>query len=111
MRDICADFLAALDVMDYSLLVGFDRDRQELVVGVIDYIRQYTWDKQVESWVKKSGILGGAGKQPTIVSPRQYSRRFRAAMLSYFSVVPGLEQPAPALEPDAVVTGLNQAAE
>ncbi len=26
--------------MDYSLLVGVDKEQQELVVGVIDYIRQ-----------------------------------------------------------------------
>lgn len=90
-----------LDVMDYSLLVGFDRDRNELVVGIIDYIRQYTWDKQVESWVKKSGILGGAGKEPTIISPRQYSRRFRAAMLTYFTVVPSLEEPLAALDAES----------
>lgn len=91
----CAGFLASLDVMDYSLLVGFDTDRHELLVGIIDYLRQYTWDKQVESWVKKSGILGGAGKEPTIVSPRQYSRRFRAAMLSYFTSVPTLDRLTP----------------
>ena len=35
------------------------------------------WDKQVETWVKKSGILGGAGKDPTVISPKQYCRRFR----------------------------------
>jgi 1-phosphatidylinositol-3-phosphate 5-kinase len=87
-----------LDVMDYSLLVGFDRDRHELVVGVIDYIRQYTWDKQVESWVKKSGILGGAGKEPTIISPRQYRRRFLASVLTYFTVVPSLVEPLSALD-------------
>ena len=33
-------FLAGLGVMDYSLLVGVDKARGELVVGVIDYIRQ-----------------------------------------------------------------------
>ena len=63
--------------MDYSLLLGVDRGRRELVVGIIDFCRQYTWDKQVETWVKKSGILGGAGKDPTVISPKQYSRRFR----------------------------------
>ena len=36
------EFLAAKDVMDYSLLVGVD-DKQELVVGIIDYIRTFTW--------------------------------------------------------------------
>jgi hypothetical protein len=41
--------------------------------------RQYTWDKQLETWVKSSGILGGNGKEPTIISPKQYCRRFRWA--------------------------------
>lgn len=79
--------------MDYSLLVGVRKHAHELVVGLVDYVRQYTWDKQVESWVKKSGLLGGAGKEPTIISPQQYARRFRNAMLSYFTVVPCLGKP------------------
>lgn len=29
--------------MDYSLVVGVDVDNKELVVGVVDYIRTYTW--------------------------------------------------------------------
>jgi 1-phosphatidylinositol-3-phosphate 5-kinase len=58
-----------------------------LVVGIIDYIRQYTWDKQVETWVKSSGLVVG-GNQPTVVSPKQYMKRFRTAMESYFTVVP-----------------------
>lgn len=33
-------FLAGLGVMDYSLLVGVDKARGELVLGVIDYCRQ-----------------------------------------------------------------------
>jgi hypothetical protein len=37
---LCAAFLSSLGVMDYSLLVGFDKQGQELVVGVIDFIRQ-----------------------------------------------------------------------
>ncbi len=89
----CADFLASLGVMDYSLLIGFHKERKELVVGLVDYLRQYTWDKQIESWVKSSGLLGGAGKEPTIVSPRQYARRFQQAVLSYFTVVPRLLKP------------------
>ncbi|KAL4529056.1 hypothetical protein Ndes2437A_g03576 [Nannochloris sp. 'desiccata'] len=94
-QSLCDDtnFLASLGVMDYSLLVGFNRIQQKLVIGLVDYVRQYTWDKQVESWVKKSGLLGGAGKEPTIISPQQYARRFRAAMLSYFTVVPCLTKP------------------
>ncbi|CAM8878512.1 unnamed protein product [Rhodiola kirilowii] len=36
-------FLASVDVMDYSLLVGVDYERKELVLGIIDFMRQYTW--------------------------------------------------------------------
>lgn len=36
-------FLANLNVMDYSLVVGVDSESKELVVGVVDYIRPFTW--------------------------------------------------------------------
>lgn len=82
-------FLASVDVMDYSLLVGVDNERKELVLGIIDFMRQYTWDKHLETWVKASGILGGPkNTSPTIVSPKQYKKRFRKAMTSYFLTVP-----------------------
>ncbi|CAG8495811.1 13415_t:CDS:10 [Funneliformis mosseae] len=81
-------FLARHNVMDYSLLVGFDEEKHELVVGIVDIIRTFTWDKKLESWVKESGFLGGGGKEPTIVSPRQYKNRFREAMDRYFLMVP-----------------------
>ncbi|XP_073135211.1 putative 1-phosphatidylinositol-3-phosphate 5-kinase FAB1C [Henckelia pumila] len=82
-------FLASIDVMDYSLLMGIDEDRNELVVGIIDFMRQYTWDKHLETWVKTSGILGGlTSASPTIISPKQYKKRFRKAMTSYFLTVP-----------------------
>jgi hypothetical protein len=42
----------------------------------------------LESWVKESVFLGGGGKEPTIVSPRLYRVRFRAAMERYFLMVP-----------------------
>lgn len=38
--------------------------------------------------VKKSGILGGQGKLPTIVSPEEYQKRFIEAMHRYFLEVP-----------------------
>jgi len=101
-RALWADtsFLASLGVMDYSLLVGVDKEHNTLVVAIIDFIRTYTWDKQLETWVKASGILGGNGKEPTIVSPRQYMRRFRAAISSYFTVVPDARDVEPPLDPD-----------
>ncbi|KAL1568558.1 1-phosphatidylinositol-3-phosphate 5-kinase [Salvia divinorum] len=82
-------FLAWVDVMDYSLVVGVDEERKELVLGIIDYMRQYTWDKHLETWVKASGILGGPkNASPTIISPKQYKKRFRKAMTEYFLTVP-----------------------
>ncbi|XP_010552722.1 PREDICTED: putative 1-phosphatidylinositol-3-phosphate 5-kinase FAB1C isoform X2 [Tarenaya hassleriana] len=82
-------FLASVDVMDYSLLVGIDEERKELVLGIIDFMRQYTWDKHLETWVKASGILGGPkNASPTIISPKQYKKRFRKAMTTYFLTVP-----------------------
>lgn len=82
-------FLASIDVMDYSLLVGIDDEKKELVVGIIDYMRQYTWDKHLETWVKLSGILGGPKNEaPTIISPLQYKKRFRKAMSRYFLTLP-----------------------
>jgi 1-phosphatidylinositol-3-phosphate 5-kinase len=90
--------------MDYSLLVGLDRERNQLVVAIIDFIRTYTWDKQLETWVKSSGILGGSGKEPTIISPQQYMKRFRRAIQAYLSEVPdsGADAAEPPLDPDAV---------
>ncbi|KAH7906473.1 hypothetical protein BJ138DRAFT_1071661 [Hygrophoropsis aurantiaca] len=82
-------FLADINVMDYSLVVGVDSQTNELVVGIVDYIRTYTWDKKLESWVKESTFLGGAGKgEPTIVTPKQYRQRFISAMERYFPLVP-----------------------
>ncbi|KAI5637490.1 phosphatidylinositol-4-phosphate 5-Kinase domain-containing protein [Phthorimaea operculella] len=72
------DFLVANSVMDYSLLLGIDK--QTLVLGVIDYIRTFTWDKKLEHLVKKN--LGSG--QPTVVSPAEYKRRFCVAARKYF---------------------------
>ncbi|XP_035226923.1 1-phosphatidylinositol 3-phosphate 5-kinase-like isoform X2 [Stegodyphus dumicola] len=81
-------FLVDQSVMDYSLLVGLDEEKGELVIGIIDYIRTFTWDKKVEMLIKSSGILGGHGKMPTVVSPELYKMRFCEAMDSYFLWIP-----------------------
>ena len=53
--------------MDYSLLAGVDRSGSPgsagatLVVGVIDYLRRYTWDKRLETYVKYQAGVGGGG--------------------------------------------------
>lgn len=85
----------SIDVMDYSLLVGVDTERHELVIGIIDFMRQYTWDKHLETWVKASGILGGSkNTTPTVISPQQYKKRFRKAMTAYFLMVPDQWSPS-----------------
>ena len=74
--------------MDYSLLVLLDVEKEELVVGIIDYVRQYTIDKHIETIVKSAGIIGGRGKIPTVISPKHYKIRFREAMDQYFLLSP-----------------------
>ncbi|XP_023588821.1 1-phosphatidylinositol 3-phosphate 5-kinase isoform X9 [Trichechus manatus latirostris] len=81
-------FLSSHLIIDYSLLVGRDDTNNELVVGIIDYIRTFTWDKKLEMVVKSTGILGGQGKMPTVVSPELYRTRFCEAMDKYFLMVP-----------------------
>ena len=76
--------------MDYSLLVAKIKEEKVLSMGIIDYVRRFTWDKKVETMVKSTGILGGAGKQPTVIAPNLYQQRFRSAMCRYFVAVPDL---------------------
>ena len=83
-----------------------DNHNNELVVGIVgtfvslpwrfslanqlacvDYIRTYTWDKKLESWVKESAFLGSGKGEPTIITPKQYKARFRSAMERYFPLV------------------------
>ena len=80
-------FLCNMNVMDYSLFVGVDKQKKELVFGIIDYLRQYTWDKQLESWVKTSLVVP-KNLSPTVISPKEYKLRFRAFMSQYFKSVP-----------------------
>ena len=71
-------FLSRQNVMDYSLMIAIDETRKELVVGIIDCIRTYTWDKKLESWMKDRGK-----NRPTVTSPKEYKSRFREAMGRY----------------------------
>ncbi|KAI9682020.1 MAG: 1-phosphatidylinositol-3-phosphate 5-kinase [Caeruleum heppii] len=76
-------FLARQNVMDYSLMIAIDEERKELVVGIIDCIRTYTWDKKLESWIKDRGK-----NKPTVTSPKEYKSRFREAMGRYVLQAP-----------------------
>lgn len=81
-------FLARQNVMDYSLMIAVDEAKKELVVGIIDCIRTYTWDKTLESWIKGRGFAGGGRNRPTVTSPREYKSRFREAMARYILEAP-----------------------
>jgi 1-phosphatidylinositol-3-phosphate 5-kinase len=76
-------FLSQNNVMDYSLMAGFDDVNREIIVGIIDCIRTYTWDKKLESWIKDRGK-----NKPTITSPKDYRMRFRVAMEKYILQAP-----------------------
>lgn len=76
-------WLCKQNVMDYSLMAGFDDATKEMVVGIIDCIRTYTWDKKLESWIKDRGK-----NKPTITSPKDYRNRFRVSMMNYVLQAP-----------------------
>ena len=80
-------FLSIINIIDYSILVGIDEERHELVVGIIDYMRQYDILKQMERVGKSVGMMAGQ-EAPTIIQPNNYKARFQAAMDKYFATVP-----------------------
>lgn len=73
-------FLSKQNVIDYSLVVMVSRAEGCIAAGVIDYLRQYTFDKAVESQYKK--VM--ANELPTITDPTQYKERFRQQVLGEY---------------------------
>ncbi|RKP14327.1 hypothetical protein BJ684DRAFT_15339, partial [Piptocephalis cylindrospora] len=49
-------FLSKFNIMDYSLLVGVDEEKGDLVVGIVDFIRTFTWDKKTGELGQGNGI-------------------------------------------------------
>ena len=80
-------FLSLISVVDYSILVGMDDDNHQLVVGIIDYLRQYDIIKKVERVGKSVGMIAGQA-EPTVIQPPNYRNRFQLAMEKYFMMVP-----------------------
>lgn len=80
-------FLSIINVLDYSILVGIDEETQELVVGIIDFMRQYDILKQMERVGKSLPMVVGS-EAPTIIQPPLYKARFTSAMERYFMTVP-----------------------
>lgn len=83
-------FLSIINVLDYSILVGLDEsdtEKPELVVGIIDFFRQYDIMKQMERVGKSLPMVVGS-EAPTIIQPPLYKARFTNAMDRYFMTVP-----------------------
>jgi 1-phosphatidylinositol-3-phosphate 5-kinase len=80
-------FLSIINVVDYSILVGLDENSDQVVVGIIDYMRQYDIVKRMERMGKSVGMIAGQA-EPTIIQPPQYRKRFVMAMDRYFMPVP-----------------------
>ena len=75
-----SDFLCNMNVMDYSLLLIYDEESDVLKMGIIDYLRMYDLEKQIEHMGKK--IMKGVN--PTITKPEDYKERFLNAMSKLF---------------------------
>ena len=75
-------FLHRYERIDYSLLVWIDHERKLIRVGIIDYIQNYSIEKQLESKLKQTFF--NQGQPPTILNPKSYKERFKRAMSNYF---------------------------
>ncbi|KAF0465669.1 1-phosphatidylinositol-3-phosphate 5-kinase [Gigaspora margarita] len=78
-------FLCDANIMDYSLLVGVDDDKKELVTGIVDFIGEYTFYKKIEN---RGKTLGRNAKEVTVLPPDQYKDRFRDSIEQYFLAIP-----------------------
>ncbi|CAD8079942.1 unnamed protein product [Paramecium sonneborni] len=74
-------FLLRKQIVDYSLLLIINNKQKKIRMGIIDYLRFYTWDKETERLLKF--VLKG-GKVPTIINPNDYKQRFLTAIGKYF---------------------------
>ena len=74
-------FLSKINVIDYSMLLIKNDNDKTLRMKIIDYIRKYTWDKQLERVGKT--IINGLNA-PTIISPNDYKERFKKVITDFF---------------------------
>ncbi|SCZ98306.1 BZ3500_MvSof-1268-A1-R1_Chr7-1g09091 [Microbotryum saponariae] len=83
-------FLSDNGGVDYSLLVGVNDEKKELVIGLIDTLGVFNTLKLVEHQVK-SGVkkaTASDANQVTVLPPTDYATRFKSAMDAYFISVP-----------------------
>jgi hypothetical protein len=80
-------FLSSQTLIDYSLLLAaVEPDtrglagRGKLALGIIDWLRPFTWDKYVETTAKS--LMHS--DRPTVIEPKLYAERFLDAMGTFF---------------------------
>ncbi|CAG8678914.1 4824_t:CDS:10 [Cetraspora pellucida] len=78
-------FLCDANIMDYSLLLGVDDKKNEMIAGIVDFIGEYTLYKKLES---RGKTLGRNAKEVTVIPPDQYKDRFRDSIEQYFLAIP-----------------------
>lgn len=78
-------FLSTVQATDYSMLVGYDVKKQELVACIIDYIHKYDFMKMMEHAGKR--LIQEEG-EITVLNPKHYRKRFCLAMNKYFVTIP-----------------------
>jgi len=101
-------FLCDMEIVDYSILVGLHEKSRSMSVGIIDYVRQYTWERKIESGMKSMGMITGRAS-PTVISPGNYKVRFQLATERYFMMAPVQTSRAglPALPPPVTAIALQ----
>lgn len=79
------EFLYDNNIIDYSLLVVVDKENSILRLGIIDYLRLYKFDKNIENKAKQLiNYVTKKGAAPTIVHPKEYEKRFKDAYSKSF---------------------------
>ncbi|RLN73797.1 hypothetical protein BBJ28_00012429 [Nothophytophthora sp. Chile5] len=78
-------FLSSVQATDYSMLVGYDVNKQEVVACIIDYIHKYDFMKMMEHAGKR--LIQEEG-EITVLNPKHYRKRFCQAMNKYFVTIP-----------------------
>ena len=75
-------FLYKNFIVDYSLVIMLDLKTKRTYAKIIDYLRNYDFMKNFESKFKKMK----SSKDPTIIRPEDYRKRFMSKIRSYFLI-------------------------
>ncbi|KAK1366506.1 hypothetical protein POM88_042067 [Heracleum sosnowskyi] len=82
------NFLQRVNVMDYSLLVGWDKNQRKIVYGIIDYLVQFDYLKKLE--FASNSVrwnLHLRSLPPTVIPPIAYAKRLRGFVRQNFRTI------------------------